>query len=106
MHGNVKLMYVYPDIEVLGRPVSQQFPTRGHCQPFADRQRRFPDAAGGNRHRHLFADQVKPIDPRRARVVRHARAITFQLAEVAVTGLMVCAILTTIRRLRAPPICD
>ena len=38
-----------------------------------------------------------------ARVVRHARAITFQLAEVAVTGAMVRAIFTAIRRLRAPP---
>ena len=38
-----------------------------------------------------------------ARVVRHARAITFQLAEMAVTGAMVRAILTAIRRLRAPP---
>ena len=40
-----------------------------------------------------------------ARVVRHARAITFQLAEVAVTGPMVRAILAAIRRLRAPPLC-
>lgn len=41
-----------------------------------------------------------------ARVVRHARAITFQLAEVAVTGpMMVRAILAAIRRLRAPPLC-
>ena len=40
-----------------------------------------------------------------ARVVRHAQAITFQLAEVAVTGPMVRAILAAIRRLRAPPIC-
>ena len=40
-----------------------------------------------------------------ARVVRHARAITFQLAEVAVTGPMVRAILTAIRQLRAPPLC-
>jgi len=40
-----------------------------------------------------------------ARVVRHARAITFQLAEVAVTGPMVRAILAAIHRLRAPPIC-
>jgi regulation of enolase protein 1 (concanavalin A-like superfamily) len=40
-----------------------------------------------------------------ARVVRHARAITFQLAEVAVTGPMVRAILVAIRRLRAPPLC-
>jgi len=39
------------------------------------------------------------------RVVRHARAITFQLAEVAVTGPMVCAILAAIHRLRAPPSC-
>jgi len=38
-----------------------------------------------------------------ARVVRHARAISFQLAEVAVTGPMVRAILTAIHRLRAPP---
>ena len=41
----------------------------------------------------------------RARVLRHARAITFQLAEVAVTGPMVRAILAAIRRLRAPPSC-
>jgi hypothetical protein len=40
-----------------------------------------------------------------ARVVRHARAITFQLAEVAVTGPMVRAILATIHRLRAPALC-
>jgi len=40
-----------------------------------------------------------------ARVVRHARAITFQLAEVAVTGPMVRAILAAIRRSRAPPLC-
>jgi hypothetical protein len=40
-----------------------------------------------------------------ARVVRHARAITFQPAEVAVTGPMVHAILAAIRRLRAPPLC-
>jgi hypothetical protein len=40
-----------------------------------------------------------------ARVVRHARAITFQLAEVAVTGPMVRAILAAIHRLRAPPLC-
>ena len=39
-----------------------------------------------------------------ARVVRHARAITFQLAEMAVTGPM-WAILTVIHRLRAPPSC-
>jgi len=40
-----------------------------------------------------------------ARVVRHARAITDPLAEVAVTGPMVRAILAAIRRLRAPPSC-
>lgn len=40
-----------------------------------------------------------------ARVVRHARAITFQLDEVAVTGPMMRAVLATIRRLRAPPLC-
>jgi len=40
-----------------------------------------------------------------ARAVRHARAITFQLAEVAVTGPMVRSILAAIRRLRAPPSC-
>ena len=38
-----------------------------------------------------------------ARVVRHARAITFQLAEAAATGPMIRTILTAIRRLRAPP---
>jgi len=40
-----------------------------------------------------------------ARVVRHARAITFQLTEVAITGRMVSAILAAIRRLRAQPLC-
>ena len=40
-----------------------------------------------------------------ARVVRHARAITFKLAEVAVTDPMVRAILATIRQLRVPPSC-
>jgi hypothetical protein len=40
-----------------------------------------------------------------ARIVHHAPAITFQLAEVAVTGAMVRAILAAIRRLRAPPLC-
>jgi hypothetical protein len=40
-----------------------------------------------------------------ARVVRHARAITFQLAEVAVTGVMLRSVLAAIRRLRAPPPC-
>jgi regulation of enolase protein 1 (concanavalin A-like superfamily) len=40
-----------------------------------------------------------------ARVVRHARAITFQLAEVAFTGPLVRAVLAAIRRLRALPAC-
>ena len=40
-----------------------------------------------------------------ARVARHARAITFQLAEVAVTGAVVRAIFAAIHRLRAPPLC-
>ena len=40
-----------------------------------------------------------------ARVVRHAHAITFQLAEVAITCAMVRSILAAIRRLRAPPSC-
>jgi hypothetical protein len=40
-----------------------------------------------------------------ARVIRHARAITSQLAEVAVTGPMVRAILAAIRHLRGPPSC-
>jgi hypothetical protein len=39
------------------------------------------------------------------RVVRHVRAITFKLAEVAVTGPMVRAIPAAIRRLRTPPLC-
>jgi hypothetical protein len=38
-----------------------------------------------------------------ARVVRHARAITFQLAEVGVTGDLFNRILSAIQRLRAPP---
>ena len=40
-----------------------------------------------------------------ARMLRHARVIAFQLAEVAVTGPMVMAILAAIRGLRAPPSC-
>ena len=40
-----------------------------------------------------------------ARMVRHACAITFQLAEVAVSGPMVRAILAAIYRLRTPPSC-
>ena len=40
-----------------------------------------------------------------ARMVRHARTVTFQLAEVAVTAPMVKTILASIHRLRAPPIC-
>ena len=39
-----------------------------------------------------------------ARVVRHARAITFQLAEVAVSGDLFNRILAAIHRLRAPPV--
>jgi len=39
------------------------------------------------------------------RVVRHASAITFQLAGGAVTGAMVRASLVAIKRLRAPPSC-
>ena len=50
----------------------------------------------------LTSLQLKLINSE-ARAVRHARAITYQLAEVAVTGPMVCAILATIRPLRAPP---
>lgn len=38
-----------------------------------------------------------------ARVVRHARAITFQLAEVGVSGAVFRRILAAIHRLRAPP---
>jgi hypothetical protein len=41
----------------------------------------------------------------RAHVVRHARVITFQLAEVAVTGAMLRATLAANHRLRAPPLC-
>ena len=39
-----------------------------------------------------------------ARVVRHARATTFQLAEVAVSGALFRRILAAIHRLRAPPV--
>jgi hypothetical protein len=39
-----------------------------------------------------------------ARVVRHTRAITFQLAEVAVTGDLFTRILAAIHRLRSPPV--
>jgi hypothetical protein len=39
-----------------------------------------------------------------ARVVRHARTITFQFAEVAVSGGLFNRILAAIHRLRAPPV--
>ena len=39
-----------------------------------------------------------------ARVVRHARAITFQLADVTVSGDLFNHILAAIQRLRAPPV--
>ena len=38
-----------------------------------------------------------------AKVVRHAKAVTFQLAEVAVPGVLFAAILGRIGRLRAAP---
>ena len=38
-----------------------------------------------------------------ARLVRHARAFTFQLVEVAVTGSMINSILEAIDSLRPPP---
>jgi len=38
-----------------------------------------------------------------AKVVRHARAITLQLAEVVVSGSLFCRILAAIQRLRASP---
>ncbi len=39
-----------------------------------------------------------------ARMVRHGRYVTFQLAEVAVSGRMFGEILARIARLRAPPV--
>lgn len=39
-----------------------------------------------------------------ARVVRHVRAITFQLAEVAVSGNLFTRIIAAIHRLRSPPV--
>ena len=39
-----------------------------------------------------------------ARVIRHARAITFQLAEVAVSGNLFNRILAASNRLRSPPV--
>jgi len=41
-----------------------------------------------------------------ARFVRHARKITFLLAEVAVPRRAFGQILAAIRRLRAPPLCE
>ncbi len=38
-----------------------------------------------------------------ARVVRHARKITFQLAEVAVSGALFGQIITAIRNIKPPP---
>ena len=38
-----------------------------------------------------------------ARVVRHARKITFQLAEVAVRGTLLGQIIAAIRNLKPPP---
>ncbi len=41
-----------------------------------------------------------------AKVVRHARVITFQLDDVAVSGDLFNRILAAINRLRAPPVPD
>ena len=38
-----------------------------------------------------------------ARAVRHARAITFQLAEVGVSGALFARIIAAIQRLHTPP---
>jgi len=38
-----------------------------------------------------------------AKVVRHGRCVTFQMAEVAVSRQMLAEILSLIARLRAPP---
>jgi hypothetical protein len=54
--------------------------------------------------RYLTSLQLKLIKIG-ARVVRHSRAIIFQLAELVVTGPMVRTILAAIRRLRVPPSC-
>lgn len=40
-----------------------------------------------------------------ARVIRNARAVTFQLAEVAVTAPMASTIIAAIYQLPAPPLC-
>ena len=49
-----------------------------------------------------------PIDTRLikigAQVVRHARAIAFPLAEVAVSGTLFRRILAAIQRVRTPPV--
>jgi hypothetical protein len=70
---------------------------------------------GGSRPRHLPCPRTGKRSPMTslqlklikigARVIRHARAITFQLAEVAVTGPMMGTIIAAIHRLRAPPLC-
>ena len=39
-----------------------------------------------------------------ARMVRHGRYVTFQMAEVAVSGRMFGQILAHVARLRAPPV--
>ena len=52
----------------------------------------------------LTSQQLKQIKMG-VRVDRHARAITFQVAEVAVTGSMARTNRTSIHRLRAPPSC-
>jgi len=58
---------------------------------------------GGRQPSHLTSLQTRLIKIG-ARVVRHARAITFQLAEVAVNGDLFNRILAAIQRLRAPPV--
>src|SRR3546814_21065669 len=50
----------------------------------------------------LTSLQLKPIKIG-ARFVRHARALTSQLPEVAVTGPIVRAVLAALRRLSPPP---
>jgi hypothetical protein len=53
---------------------------------------------------HIQTSQQTRLIKIGARVVRHARAITFQLAEVAVSGELFTRILSAIHRLRSPPV--
>lgn len=63
-----------------------------------------PDELAINASALVTDPPANPAHENRLRVVRHARTIAFQLAEVAFSGTVFYRIHVAINRLRAPPV--